>query len=398
MSDGCSKTTNLTTIQQWNDHQLTTPAIRSQPKIALIERGNCSWQNKVTAVNYLSLLYRLNIEAMMIYDNDTHGTNISFDMEPLAPDNSQKPVIYNSPLPFDRNITNMKDNDVFWKGNDSSNNTLYLPVYFTTKNHGLYLKKLDHHYYYYSSNSNNISSDLRQFYQVVPFFSTAPWQDTGKRDDVGEESSSMLSSSRGYLIYILALVAIFIISAILLRWWKVRKMQQRISTQNEHVVQPNHILHTRVNQVDPLPVSIVNSLPIIYYNSSNVKNAICCICLDDYVENKNQVRILPCGHGFCVLCVDPWLTQKSTLCPICKYDCLPSEQRLEREQCRQQQQQQQQQQLETSTYDSGNEMDLSDAIINSNSVNGPVTLNNGQSTSGQASLTLDGHHHETTRP
>ncbi|KAJ2955957.1 hypothetical protein NQZ79_g8125 [Umbelopsis isabellina] len=33
------------------------------------------------------------------------------------------------------------------------------------------------------------------------------------------------------------------------------------------------------------------------------------------------IRRLPCGHGFCVACIDPWLTQRSRNCPICKRDC-----------------------------------------------------------------------------
>ncbi|KAJ2841337.1 hypothetical protein J3B02_005926 [Coemansia erecta] len=32
------------------------------------------------------------------------------------------------------------------------------------------------------------------------------------------------------------------------------------------------------------------------------------------------MRILPCGHNYHIECIDPWLTSKSSLCPLCKYD------------------------------------------------------------------------------
>lgn len=87
---------------------------------------------------------------------------------------------------------------------------------------------------------------------------------------------------------------------------------------------------SRSNRTDPLPVDIVNSLPIDKYQEDLVKNENCAICLEDFIAGKNDIRILPCGHGFCVLCIDPWLTQKSTSCPICKWDCLPANLRQER--------------------------------------------------------------------
>ncbi|KAJ5586823.1 uncharacterized protein N7459_002588 [Penicillium hispanicum] len=49
----------------------------------------------------------------------------------------------------------------------------------------------------------------------------------------------------------------------------------------------------------------------------------CAICLDDYVVGSSLVRELPCGHIFDPGCIDPFLTQNSSLCPLCKKSVLP---------------------------------------------------------------------------
>ncbi|CAG8515779.1 9662_t:CDS:1, partial [Scutellospora calospora] len=49
----------------------------------------------------------------------------------------------------------------------------------------------------------------------------------------------------------------------------------------------------------------------------------CAICLEDFDEGDN-IRELPCRHWYHVECIDPWLTTKSSSCPLCKKDCKPS--------------------------------------------------------------------------
>ncbi|KAL2388055.1 hypothetical protein RJ035_003673 [Blastomyces gilchristii] len=49
----------------------------------------------------------------------------------------------------------------------------------------------------------------------------------------------------------------------------------------------------------------------------------CPICLDDYDWGETTVRELPCQHIFHPECIDNFLLQNSSLCPVCKKSVLP---------------------------------------------------------------------------
>lgn len=52
-------------------------------------------------------------------------------------------------------------------------------------------------------------------------------------------------------------------------------------------------------------------------------NQTCCaICLDDYVVGTSMVRELPCGHIFHSGCIEVFLIEQSSLCPLCKRSVL----------------------------------------------------------------------------
>lgn len=54
--------------------------------------------------------------------------------------------------------------------------------------------------------------------------------------------------------------------------------------------------------------------------------SICPICLDDFIPHETTVRSLPCHHIYHPACIDPFLLNNSSLCPVCKAKVLPQEQ------------------------------------------------------------------------
>lgn len=50
----------------------------------------------------------------------------------------------------------------------------------------------------------------------------------------------------------------------------------------------------------------------------------CAICLEDFVIGSSQLRELPCGHVFDPPCIDQYLIEQSSQCPLCKKSVLPA--------------------------------------------------------------------------
>ncbi|KAJ8658448.1 hypothetical protein O0I10_005801 [Lichtheimia ornata] len=299
----CCNSTNTTfeQLQRLNGNNLRFPSIQNRAVMALVDRGNCSWSEKLSMAAHLSATNGINLTALMVTDNQSYP---GADYQLHTPQTVNQAVQYSTPLPNERNISFMEDNDL----RDGSS-LISFPVYFGPFKYGDDMQES-----IINVNNNNMNDSIRVFWDVAAYLAPLTVQ---------ERNGPIFT--RGYLSYIIALAAVFLVAlfagVIFLRWWRVRQLREQM----DYETQLNaHAYNMQMRmQAKPLPVDVVNALPITRYTPGQIKNGSCAICLDDFEEGESDIRILGCGHGFCVLCIDPWLTQKSTLCPICKYDCMP---------------------------------------------------------------------------
>jgi len=75
----------------------------------------------------------------------------------------------------------------------------------------------------------------------------------------------------------------------------------------------------------PLQQEVLNNMPIITFQQHKLSKNItttenCSICFDEYKDTDN-IMLLPCNHIFHPACINPWLSQHSHQCPLCRYDC-----------------------------------------------------------------------------
>lgn len=94
------------------------------------------------------------------------------------------------------------------------------------------------------------------------------------------------------------------------------------------VGQPVLILLQQLRETPPIPVEALETFPVAQFEPGACRNTECAICLEELGgsdgNKAREIRVLPCQHGFCKDCVGQWLLN-TALCPICKYNCFPSE-------------------------------------------------------------------------
>jgi hypothetical protein len=71
-----------------------------------------------------------------------------------------------------------------------------------------------------------------------------------------------------------------------------------------------------VKSVEPEPAPLASSTPLVLGEDDD---STCPICFEDF-EDGQILRVLPCNHKFHALCVDPWLLNSSSHCPMCRVD------------------------------------------------------------------------------
>jgi hypothetical protein len=114
----------------------------------------------------------------------------------------------------------------------------------------------------------------------------------------------------GYFLLILPSLWCILACGWTIRKWIVDRRNRQIRT---NFAQRIPVITYRKPQVDEAQTE--------QKASERIHNEACAICLEDFIDST-RIKRLPCGHGFHIVCIDPWLNDRSDLCPICKVSIL----------------------------------------------------------------------------
>ncbi len=147
-----------------------------------------------------------------------------------------------------------------------------------------------------------------------------------------------------------------------------QQRQERLARQEliQSILRQLQELQLDVRHQIPLGQEETERLPKRQYQPGKDTCETCAICVDDFTE-EDVVRLLPCSHVFHPQCIDEWLINHSSLCPLCKME-------LPRQQDRAHQQ------------DDDNDQQDSDAFSTVSSASDSPLLPRGNRSSGQSSL------------
>ena len=198
-SDSCLSTnTTIEALEQLNNNNLRWGMVSRTPTIALIRRGNCNWSEKLQVAHNISSSNNMSLSAILIYNNETTdaGSYQLYNRNDL-----RQSFAYKNPLPQNRNISFMNDNDLM-----STTTTIPMPVYFAPASYA-------NQFIQFISNSSNDNTDTKVLWQLTPLL--MPLSSTTGTGNTGDESGDGSPFSRGYLSYVIALAAIFLVGNVL---------------------------------------------------------------------------------------------------------------------------------------------------------------------------------------
>ena len=101
------------------------------------------------------------------------------------------------------------------------------------------------------------------------------------------------------------------------RYAEARRARQELI---ENILRQLQELQIEPRQHTPLGEAATRALPQKTFAKAqreSAGNETCAICMEEF-KDKDQTRILPCKHLFHPQCIDPWLIERSSMCPLCK--------------------------------------------------------------------------------